>query len=95
MTTEWDAVEENVELIAGIEGAVRQLVRLLPPEIRDALGWVAPNDTPAQIARTAIAAYREYTERYDQSPEEATEAAVHEIAGGGAGIVEAAMAVER
>jgi isoaspartyl peptidase/L-asparaginase-like protein (Ntn-hydrolase superfamily) len=36
-------------------------------------------DTPEQIARAAVAAYREYTERYGQSPDEATEAAVREV----------------
>jgi hypothetical protein len=39
-------------------------------------------DTPEQIARAAIASYREYTERYGQSPDEATEAAVREVTEG-------------
>lgn len=40
---------------------------------------LAPADTPEQIARASISAYREYVERYGQSPDEATEAAVHEV----------------
>jgi hypothetical protein len=39
-------------------------------------------DTPAQIARAAIASYREYVERYGRSPDEATEAAVREVTEG-------------
>lgn len=39
-------------------------------------------DTPEQIARNAISAYREATERYGQSPDEATEAAVREVLDG-------------
>lgn len=39
----------------------------------------ALTDTPEQIARSAIASYREYTERYGQSPDEATESAVREV----------------
>lgn len=79
MTADWNAVKENMELLDGIEKAVRLLVRTLPPQIRDALGWVAPTDTPEQIARSAIASYREYAERYGQSPDDATEAAVREV----------------
>lgn len=41
-----------------------------------------PTDTPAQIARAAIASYREFSERYGQSPDEATEAAVREVTEG-------------
>jgi ethanolamine ammonia-lyase large subunit len=36
-------------------------------------------DTPEQIARWSISSYREFTERYGQSPDEATEAAVREV----------------
>lgn len=39
----------------------------------------APTDTPDQIAHSAIASYREYVERYGQSPDDATEAAVREV----------------
>lgn len=39
----------------------------------------APTDTPEQIARAAIASYREFTERYGQSPDDATESAVREV----------------
>ena len=38
-----------------------------------------PTDTPEQVARAAVAAYREFTERYGQSPDEATETAVREV----------------
>lgn len=41
-----------------------------------------PSDTPEQIARASIASYREFTERYCQSPDEATEAAVREVTEG-------------
>lgn len=78
-TVDWSAVEENMELLDGIEKAVRLLVRTLPPQIRDALGWVSPTDTPGQVARAAIASYREMTERYGQSPDDATESAVREV----------------
>jgi hypothetical protein len=43
---------------------------------------VVQSDTPDQIARATIAAYREYTERYGQSPDDATEAAVREVLDG-------------
>ena len=76
---DWSAVEENMDLLAGIEKAVRLLVRTLPPQIRDALGWVAPTATPTQIARDAIASYREYLERYGYSPDAAEAAAVAEV----------------
>jgi hypothetical protein len=39
-------------------------------------------DTPEQIARASISAYREYVERYGQSPDEAAEAAVREVTEG-------------
>lgn len=39
----------------------------------------SPTDTPEQTARAAIASYREFTERYSQSPDEATESAVREV----------------
>jgi hypothetical protein len=83
--TDWNAVEENMALITGIERAVRTLMETLSPQIREALGWATPprpTDTPESVARAAIAAYREYTERYGQSPDEATEAAVHEVTEG-------------
>ena len=38
-----------------------------------------PSDTPAQIAHSAIASYREYLERYGYSPDAAEAAAVAEV----------------
>lgn len=35
-----------------------------------------------QVARSAISSYREYVERYGHSPDDATEAAVREVAEG-------------
>ena len=49
-------------------------------------------DAPEQIARAAVAAYREYVERYGQSPDEATESAVREVTEGLAVDVEAERA---
>lgn len=49
-------------------------------------------DMPEQIARASIASYREYTERHGQSPDDATEAAVHEVTEGLAVDVDAVRA---
>lgn len=64
------------ELAAMDAAAAREADRL------STAGQQTPTDTPAQIARAAIASYREYVERYGQSPDEATEAAVREVTEG-------------